>query len=62
MIADDRSHGDHAETKYADGDIGPADYDGHAYDYDGGHAGDAHNYDHHGCHATFMAMTIEQCS
>ncbi len=57
-----RRHDDHGEVKYDGGGIGTADYDGHAYDYDGGHAGDALNYDHHGCHATSMAMTIEQCS
>jgi hypothetical protein len=63
--ADDRRHrrrDDHGEVKYDDGGIDTADYDGHAYDYDGGYAGDARNYDHHGCRATFMAMPIEQGS
>ncbi len=63
--ADDRRHrrrDDHGEVKYDGGGIGTADYEGHAYDYDGGFAGDAHDYDHHACHATFMAMTIEQRS
>jgi hypothetical protein len=63
--ADDRRHrrhDQHGEVKHDGGGIGAADYDEHAYDYDGGHAGDALNYDHHGCHATAMAMTIEQRS
>jgi hypothetical protein len=53
--ADDRRHhrhDNHGGVKYDGGGIGTADYDGHAYDRDGGHAGDDHNYDLHGCHAT----------
>ena len=63
--ADDRRHrrhDGHGEVKYDGGGIGTADYDGHAYDYDGGHPGDAHDYDHHGRRATFAAMPIEQRS
>jgi hypothetical protein len=42
--ADDRHHrrrDDHGEVKYDGGGIDTADYDGNAYDYGGGYAGDA---------------------
>ena len=40
-----RRYDDHGEVKYDGGGIGTADYDGHAYDYDGDHADDEHHSD-----------------
>jgi hypothetical protein len=57
-----RRRDDRGEVKYDGGGIDTADYDGHAYDYGGGHAGDAHKYDHQARRATFMATAIERRS